>query len=383
MIKRVLKRLFPVPLLKRLFLIYNKARILTVDRLLFPELHIAPESFMIYRKGYPFRELTVPEEVLPAGTAGSYMRQWYDWTQEEFLLHFRDRCLIEPDYGWAIVRPNRLLYYSLGVSRTWFQPKPSIWKLLRSKKMTRLARAVSLRDTGEQNYFHFFNDVLAKIFFLLSRNIDLGNRSMIINSQLWEKPYFRFYLEQSPLLRSLNWTVQQDEFIECDDVIFCKPLTHRRDLWEAILAPFAGLNASIPLTRIYVTRGRSRLRFIENQEEIEAVCRSEGFQIVDADTLTPPEQVLLFSTAEIIAGIHGAGLTNMIFRNGRCRVLEIFPPPEAGYLPYHYIMLATMRGFAYDAVIGKPGGKFSGGFYLDPEVFKKSLQNLVTSASGE
>ena len=68
----------------------------------------------------------------------------------------------------------------------------------------------------------------------------------------------------------------------------------------------------------------------------------------------------------------------MVYRNANCRILEIFPPPDLGYLPYHYILLAGMKQFAYRAIIGKPGrASFSGGFYLDTESFEKELKEFL------
>jgi hypothetical protein len=119
------------------------------------------------------------------------------------------------------------------------------------------------------------------------------------------------------------------------------------------------------------------LRFIENSDEIEMICRDEGYDIVDADTLSPKQQAELFSSVSHLAGIHGAGLTNMMFCPVGCHVLELFPPPDLGYLPYHYILLAKIRGFRYRALIGTPPDeRFSGGFRIDPGAFAGALKDI-------
>ncbi len=372
-IKNILKRILPTPFLKKAFLIYNRVKILTVDKILFPEYKIATDQFLIYRKGFPFREAEVKLD-MPEDEAKTYMQAWYDWTQEEYLLIFKKKCWIEPHYGWAIVEPNKLLYYSLGVSRTWSQKKPGYFKFIKKKEIIHFPEAISLRDSGEENYFHFYNDVLSKLYFLQEHSIDVMSFPIIVSSKLWMKEYFQYYLKNSLFMQSLHWIVHDRQYIQCDSVIFCKPLTHRKDLWKAILSPIVVNNVFNPQRKIFLTRSKARLRFIENTEEIEAICFERSFEIMDADALSYTQQVELFSQASCIVGIHGAGLTNMVFSRGHCKILEVFPPPDLGYLPYHYILLATMKGFQYRALVGEPNKiNFSGGFHLDKDRFSRSL----------
>jgi len=75
----------------------------------------------------------------------------------------------------------------------------------------------------------------------------------------------------------------------------------------------------------------------------------------------------LFSDASDVIAIHGAGISNIIFRKGHAlRLLEIFHIND--YLPFHYIMLASIFGFNYQALRGTQGEKSgTGGFYLNPQ----------------
>jgi len=358
-------------------LVYNRVRIRTVDRLLFPEWKVKSSEFLLYRKGYPFRENNVVIDELPNDEVKKYMSQWYDWTQEEFVLFFDRPCVIEPDHGWAIVGSNKLLFYSLGLSRTLFQKKPDIVKWLSKKKIDHFSRVISLRDTGEENYFHFYNDVLSKLFFLKLHNIDIASIPVVISKKLWDKEYFRFYLAQSDLMKSINWIVQDKNFIACKSMIVCKPLTHRIDLWREVIGQISPRTSHMR-RRLFVTRNRARLRFIENESDILDLCARLDLELVDPGDLSPDKQVEAFSNAEIIVGIHGAGLTNIAFCRTNCVVLEIFPPPSEGYLPFHYIMLASMQQINYRAIIGSAGKeRYSGGFIIDILELERELTLLL------
>jgi len=377
MIKRLLKKIFPSAFLKQCFLLYNRIRISTIDRLLFREVRVERNQFTLYRTDYPFQVNHASVHELQDTPAYDYMKNWLNWSQEEFLLEFIRPCWIEPEFGWAIISPNRLVYESIAFSRTAHQPKPRLLKFWRRRHTKSFARVISLRDSGEENYFHFFNDVLAKLFFLCHHQIAIGQIPVVISKKLWDKSYFQYYHSQSQLLQSIQWIVQHDEYIHCESAIFCKPLTHRRDLWSEITSAFNFPSSKTTSRKIFLTRHKTRLRFIENGDEIEVICRNHGYAIVDADTLSPQQQVEVFSSVSHLVGIHGAGLTNMIFCPPGCRVLELFPPPDLGYLPYHYILLAKIRDFRYHALIGEASAvRFSGGFRLDPVEFTQALMNL-------
>src|SRR5258708_22050964 len=188
--------IFPRIFLRRIAGICRSARNATIDRFLFPEYIVTPDQFKIYRKGYPFQENIVDVQNISNQKVRAYMENWFNWTKEEFLLIFETTCYIEPAHGWAIIPPNKLLYYSLGISRTWFQAKPGFLKWMMRRDPMQLGQAISLRDTGEENYFHFYNDVLAKIFFLKEKAIDVATLPIIIAKKLWDKPYFQYYLQK-------------------------------------------------------------------------------------------------------------------------------------------------------------------------------------------
>ena len=375
-VRSILKKIFPRIFLKGAYGVYNRVRITTYDKLAFPEHHLDPSQFLLYRKGYPFRENNVKTSGIIDPRVKQYMDQWYDWDQEEFILIWDQPCIIEPVTGWGITNQRRLLFHSLGISRTWFLRRPALVDFLSRKDDHVVEKAVSFRDTGEENYFHFFNDVLAKYFYLKANGISFDDRQVIISAKLYSKPYFRWYLSQSAEFQKLKWVVQEDDYIATKSVVFCKPLTHRKDFFQQIFKPLL-----VPATinkRIFVNRAKSRLRFISNFAEVTSVLAKHNIEIIDPDLLAPNVQRTVFSQASLIVGVHGAGLTNIYYRNDQCSVLEIFPPPADNYLAFHYIMIADMKGFRYQGIIGE--GKtldLNGGFVIDIPKLDKMIAALV------
>ncbi len=67
--------------------------------------------------------------------------------------------------------------------------------------------------------------------------------------------------------------------------------------------------------RLYVTRrdARNRRRWVSNEEEIEQIFARRGFEIVSMADVPFDDQARLFREARVVAGVSGAGLTDLLF----------------------------------------------------------------------
>ena len=380
MVKILLKKVLPVVVLKKAHMYYNALRISTVDKLLFPERDFADKEFTIRRVDYPFRLATVRKEHLDARLQHQ-IGLYENWTQDEYLLLYDEPCIIEPSHGWALSDDKKLIYPSLGFSRVAYLPKPDVNSLsVRKDSLPAYEVLLSLRDTGEENYYHFYNDVLAKLFFMEEKLALPYDTPLLISEALYTKAFFQYFL-QHPYLQNRKWIVQKPgEYIRSRKTYFCKPLTHTFSYYERIrdLVQPQDLRAvGNSERRVFITRSPKRLRFIENSAAIEAICRAEGFEVLDFDTMTVAQQVQLLSQTRYLVGIHGAGLVNMLFRGGRpMGLLEVLPPGD--YYPFHYMLMAAQLGYQYDGLIGEASpNKYSGGFYVEPNKFRERVRALL------
>src|SRR5690606_20250706 len=100
-------------------------------------------------------------------------------------------------------------------------------------------------------------------------------------------------------------------------------------------------------------------------------------EIIDSETMNVSQQIALFSRTEFLISIHGAGLTNIIFREGNpLKILEIIHP--FNYVPFHYIMMAHTYGFQYQLLLGEKGRLNGvGGFRVSPLNFKQAIEDLL------
>lgn len=100
--------------------------------------------------------------------------------------------------------------------------------------------------------------------------------------------------------------------------------------------------------RIYVSRSQASHRRLDNESEVRAVLQQSGYEVHHPETRSPLEQAKLFCGAERVAGIHGAGLVNILYASD-AHLLEFFPTQPL----HHYRWLCESCGHAYQNVTAK------------------------------
>lgn len=105
--------------------------------------------------------------------------------------------------------------------------------------------------------------------------------------------------------------------------------------------------------RVYISRQEAdRGRKIMNYDEVMAELETHGFESYQLETLPFKSQVELFKQAEVIMGVHGAGLTNIIFADDPL-VFELFPQ---SVVKPHFYFLSSMMGCEYESLVTEADG---------------------------
>jgi hypothetical protein len=368
--------IFPRLWLKQAFLLYNRLKIHTLDRLIFSVYRPAETEVLLRKEKNPFLELNISLLHLTKDIRAGFGR-WTDpnWTQDQYIVSIRrPDIFIEGTHGWALVAPNRLVYESLGFARAPYVHKPALTEVFfRKTPDVYLPKVISLRDTGEENYFHFFNDVAAKIHFLDERGLLDQEAWLVVGKNLAQKEYFRC-LQCALHHRNFKWHVQDERWIRTDYLLVCKPFTHTVKFLLKTAALIAGQPAQATGCRkIFLTRPRTTGRFIENEAEVTLLLSQHGYEKTDTACMDMEQQAGLFRQATHVVAVHGAGIANILFRYPRpLHLVEIFHDND--YLPFHYVMLASQLNFPYQAVRGRPGHQVgSGGFRVDLNELRSAL----------
>lgn len=194
--------------------------------------------------------------------------------------------------------------------------------------------SVFLDPAWNRNYFHWHRNFLTHLAFLLSKGF--SDISVVVEDVLAP-----FKLESLgalgireenlvPISSALGRRVENWVSVEGLDRQKAKP---RRDFvrpWALRelgrgLAAGLGVGARPRDLNIFVKRGAVDDRRIMNEGAVEKFLENEGGYIaIDLASLAYREQADLFNGAKNVVGMHGGGLTNLIFAHGP-QVLEIAP----------------------------------------------------------
>jgi hypothetical protein len=292
----------------------------------------------------------------------------------EYILQCED-CIIEPEFGWGITKRNELIFDSIS-NNSWIETyHPSYFAYKKNKHAAIYYPeiiSINLLKGGDNNYWHFLHDLLGQVALSKLHNIDAP---ILISKSLSEKAYFTMALQQSEQLAKTLWVVRDKQYIKAGKAYFLQTKPNdMKQFWGILdLLEIKDSNKR-DARKIFLTRNKNRIRFISNTEQIEAIAKQNGFEIVDTDSLGFLEQINLFSKTTYLIGIHGAGLTNIIFRkNAPLTVLELFPKD---YIEPHYFWLTMGLGNKYLCQVGSLSYTNTS-FQIDTNEFQQKINEML------
>jgi hypothetical protein len=100
---------------------------------------------------------------------------------------------------------------------------------------------------------------------------------------------------------------------------------------------------------IYVDRGQHR-RKCKNGDDVTNWFKSRGWLVVNPGEMTLDQQISTFGRAKMVAGIHGAGLTNILWMPAGGNVFEIMPSKRRNGC---YAGLAACIGASHKSLVVK------------------------------
>lgn len=211
---------------------------------------------------------------------------------------------------------------SFGPIRTWREIKKPGYV----EPTKRFDVACPLIQMWGKNYYHWTAETLTKLRGVehICELLDIDPTLLIPNdptSWMLESLNLLGY-DENDLVKFSDFVVEVDRLI-----VPSYPGPNASDLQWLRSQMVSGANEETPLInrskRIFVDRQDATRRQITNVNEVIDLLRDRGFDIIDPGNYSVPEQVEIFSNADIIIGAHGAGLTNIAYSNN-VNIVELF-----------------------------------------------------------
>ncbi|MDB4655782.1 glycosyltransferase family 61 protein [Flavobacteriales bacterium] len=270
---------------------------------------------------------------------GYHNNQWF---HNEIAV--RTSATVEPQYGYAVEGLNNIVGSSIRTRGNLPSPIPMLKAKFLGGRRT-LKKAVLIDGSMGINYFHFLSDVLHKIY-LLEEHTEI-DCPLLIGKQVYSKPFFQFMITNSELSK-YDWQVI-DQPISVDELYVARPMPYETEYWKRTKHLFIKED-SVPSKRNAIFINRKGTRRILNFDAIKPILEKFGINEVDPENLNINEQADLFNSATHVVGIHGAGMTNVMFSNyENTKVLEICSNNRIGT---QYYWLCTALGIHWDMMLG-------------------------------
>lgn len=131
-----------------------------------------------------------------------------------------------------------------------------------------------------------------------------------------------------------------------------------------------------PDRRIWISRSLAKRRHIVNEDALRPVLNRHGFQIVELEKYSLREQIEMLRQSSIIAGLHGAGLTNMLFMSEGSQVIEIRRRDDDHSNCYYSMASALSHDYYYLLADPFDGDVHAGDCTLEPDQLDSLLGKL-------
>jgi hypothetical protein len=334
------------------------------------------------RRHYPFAELDLIVPGVQPRDAFEHLRRL---EEHEALYVTRAPSDIYPVGGWVITHPIYLDRRSIrGYVATWLG-RPGIRRYIGMRIADRrpriFDRVLSFRMSGEKIYYHVLNDLIGGRLRLAEAHDVPEDTPIVISEGLAAAPFFQD-LQKLPALRDRAWVVQNGrELIRSREIVFAETCGYNIDNFDYALR-LIGVDGGDPSSseRLFVMRDQSAGRVIANSDDIESICRRFGFRMIDPARMRFWEQVETFARASHVVAVHGAGLTNLIFRkNAPLQLLEITP----GQLPLpYYFYICRKYGFDYRMMVGDSSESYPwrSPFRIDADRLGAHVEDMLESS---
>jgi capsular polysaccharide biosynthesis protein len=263
------------------------------------------------------------------------------------------------------------------------QPRAATMNFLGAPRMH--TEGLWITDNWSHNYFHWLTEALPRL--LLARVN--GSQAQIVVPEFVAKSEF---VQESLKLLGERYVILADRSRhKFANLTLVSPVAPSGNpdphvigqLTAKLRGSFESPNrTSFPKSdlRLWVSRARSARRQIVNEPALTPLLARFGFTIVYPEELSFAEQVDIFSRATVIAGLHGAGLTNMLFMAEGGIVLEVRREDDAHNNCYFALASATKQRYGF-ALAGPLGGNLASGDCFLPELeLEQAMERLLPNA---
>jgi capsular polysaccharide biosynthesis protein len=289
--------------------------------------------------------------------------------QESDLTEFKDQATYLTyggrlrHVGKAGISPDSVIYKNSVLLReslvlpdlaNYYQYRHQIKKIFFSPtiRLKKGKKYLVVTDIWSSGHFHWIADVLPKLVLMKQRAAEY----VLLLPDL---PYIRTIGMESLDMLDIQFEdvvlMRQEAFYKADELYYIPGITSSGQFDISLMMQLKKIlcdQLQPGSKRIYISRSKATFRKVLNENDLIPVLLSHGFDILNGEDYNLKEQARIFSGAEVLLGIHGAGLANCIFMKGGSKLIEL-RKKENGPFNVGYWHMADAFGHKYYYFNGK------------------------------
>lgn len=248
-----------------------------------------------------------------------------------------------------------------------------------TKRPLWVPRLLHFTEEWSLGYFHWFCDALPRLWVLR----DHWHTHHIMLPKRYRVPY----VVESLALWGLTPTFYpENRYLLVGTLQLCSMVAPTGNYRPAVLqAVAAALTAqqtvasplSAPASAIFISRSRAPRRYIENEPAISEALALLGVRTVCMEAYSFSEQIAILRDARVLIGLHGAGLTNMLFMPPGGAVLELRFAEDAHNNAYFSLAHAMGHRYYYLKGQGSHPDTHSANLVIDPAVVAATVRTIL------
>lgn len=204
-------------------------------------------------------------------------------------------------------------------------------------------KAVWITDEWCSNYFHWLTDALTRL--VAVQPYLTKEHALLLPGNYKDLPFVRETLEyfDIPVVYFSQQRAARIGYLILPSHIACSGNYHREVIHE-LRSRFPAAVGK-PSRKIYISRHKAGRRKTANEEEVQQTMRNLGFEVHFFEDYSFRVQIQIMGETRCLVGLHGAGLTNMLFMPAGSSVLELRNAEDAHNNCYY--SMASEMGLVY------------------------------------
>jgi len=249
-----------------------------------------------------------------------------------------------------------------------------------------IEEGIFLLGFGSSNYFHLTVELIAKLKYI-DNEPEIRSLPILVDESIMKVPQFRQMIEVVniherqiiPLKSGHKYRVKRLVFpSDCswmpiniknntslDIQDFRVAEGNLRYVRETVMKNLK-IEKCVPTRKIFISRKSQYSGRLINEAEVSQLFGQYGYEVIYPEDLTFEQQVRVFSEAKYIAGVTGAGLTNILYCSPGTTFICIIPQKHNFYMYSTIAKMMALNPVFLDAQVLRQGDKGSSDKFILP-----------------